>query len=106
MNLKKIDQIIGMVCIILTLAFLYALFMVKPVYTITFDTDGGNELLTQEVKNNNVIKPPENPIKEGYIFVEWQNKNVKFDFTKPIDKNVILKAVWKEDVKETKTTKK
>lgn len=95
--MKKIDLIIGIIGIILAIIFLYAIFIVKPTVKVTFDSDGGTQLSAQKIILNNVLTPPENPQKEGYTFVEWQNNNVKYDFTKPVTKNLILKAVWQQD---------
>ena len=40
-------------------------------YTITFDTDGGNEIAAIKQNYNTAITKPDNPKREGYTFVGW-----------------------------------
>lgn len=75
-------------------------------FKVEFDL-GDNSTSNQTVlvkANESVIEPTE-PIKEGYIFVEWQYNGRKFDFTSSINQDIILKAVWKQNPITT-TTKK
>lgn len=59
-------------------------------FTITFDTDGGSEILpiTQEYGSN--VITPEKPTKEGYMFVGW---NVEIPTMMPA-RDLTIKAVW------------
>ena len=49
---------------------------------------------TLEVQPNEIIIPPEAPVKEGYTFVGWYENDILFDFTKPITKDHTLNAVF------------
>ena len=40
-------------------------------YRVTFDTDGGSLIKSLTVKEQEKIKQPEDPVKEGYIFDGW-----------------------------------
>ena len=40
-------------------------------YTITFDTDGGNEIAQAEYDYGSVITAPTDPVKNGYSFAGW-----------------------------------
>lgn len=40
-------------------------------FTVTFDTDGGNEIKALEVKKGEKVTKPEDPTKEGYVFEDW-----------------------------------
>jgi len=71
-------------------------------YTITFDTDGGNNIDSIVVKEGDIIEKPDTPNKDGYTFKEWQVDNQSFDFTSKINKDTTLKAVW--DKKVTSST--
>ncbi len=72
-------------------------------YTITFETNGGNKIASQKVKENELAKMPEVPKKEGYIFEAWYwNKALtkEFDFTEPVDDDYDLYAKWVEEKKQ------
>lgn len=68
----------------------------KIIYNITFDTNGGNDISSQTIIKGDKIIKPNNPIKNGYEFIEWQLNNEPFDFNTIINENITLKAVWKE----------
>ena len=69
---KKVIIIIAIVLILL-LIILFLIFGEKGSYTITFDTNGGTEITSIEVKNGEIVKLPEAPTKDGYKFVGWTN---------------------------------
>ena len=50
-----------------------------------------------EVYENGKVEKPTDPIKEEYIFDGWYLDDQLFDFSKNIDKNIILVAKYKED---------
>lgn len=65
-------------------------------YTITFNTNGGNEIENQIILENELVNKTI-PIKEGYIFLGWYSDselNNKFDFNKPVNDNITLYAKW------------
>lgn len=60
----------------------------KPMYVVTFDTNGGNSIVNQIVMEDelaNLVTPE----REGYIFNSWD-----YDFTQPITNNITIKASW------------
>lgn len=67
------------------------------VYTVSFNTDGGNEIDSQKVPEGYTARRPYNPVKEGYTFGGWyltsESEN-EFDFETPITKNTTLIAKW------------
>ncbi|MBQ6687017.1 MAG: InlB B-repeat-containing protein [Bacilli bacterium] len=65
-------------------------------YTVKFETNGGSEIEAEQVLENTKVSQPKDPIKDGYIFVEWQLNNKKYDFTKEVTTNLTLKAKWKK----------
>lgn len=71
-------------------------------YTVTFDTNGGGKVIEQKVKKGEMIVKPNDPTREGYIFIEWDYKGIIFDFTTKVDKDIVLEAVWKKKKKEKK----
>ncbi len=67
------------------------------VYTVSFNTDGGNEIDSQKVPEGYTARRPYDPVKEGYTFGGWylnsESENA-FDFETPITKNTTLIAKW------------
>ena len=66
----------------------------KKTYTITFDTDGGNSISNQTVKENELVTKPSNPTKSGYIFKEWQLNGKAYNFNTKVTSDIKLKAVY------------
>lgn len=85
-------------------------------YTITFNTNGGNNIDNQIVLEGNKVTMPEDPVKEDYTFVGWSlnnaivNENTGvtngefFNEDTSIDSNLILVANWKKNYKVTYNT--
>lgn len=81
---------------------LYAKWDKNPIintYTVSFNTMGGNFIPHQEVIENEKVTKPSNPIKEGYKFLYWYDKDSfvtteQFDFNTPINRNITLCAKW------------
>ena len=49
------------------------------------------------VTEGDTIIRPEDPIKTGFIFIEWQLEGKLFDFSTPITKDITLKAIWVDE---------
>lgn len=95
---RKLDKktIVGIIIILLLLlVILFLVFGRNGSYTITFDTDGGSLVSDIEVKNDEIVRLPANPEKEGYTFVGWTNEagNLLTEGTKLTD-DLALKAEW------------
>lgn len=67
------------------------------VYTVKFNSDGGNAVNSQKVKPNELVQEPDTITKYGFIFDGWYLNEKKYDFTTPVTKNITLVAKWKED---------
>ncbi|MFI3252529.1 MAG: InlB B-repeat-containing protein [bacterium] len=65
-----------------------------PTYTITFDTDGGTDVVSQTIKTGATISAPTAPTRDGYKFVCWMNGNEEFDLNTEIKANYTLTAKW------------
>ena len=48
------------------------------------------------VKRGERIIKPENPVKQGYTFIQWMNGQQPYDFSEPVTENLTLAAQWKE----------
>lgn len=60
---------------------------------VSFNTNGGNPLPTQTIKDNSVIKNII-PTRTGYKFIGWYYKGDKFDTNTKITKDYVLVAKW------------
>ncbi len=66
-------------------------------FTVTFDSDGGSSVSKQSVKEGGKATKPADPTKSGFIFNEWQLDGKTYNFDNVIDKDITLKATWKND---------
>ena len=71
-------------------------------YKVTF-TGSNGEIIEQTVNEGETAQIPEEPTKEGYIFVGWRYEGDVFDFSKGINKDITLVAEWKEVKEEVET---
>lgn len=63
-------------------------------YMVTFNSDNGSQVVSQEVKENEKITKPADPTREGYKFIEWQINGNKYDFESLVNSDIELKAKW------------
>lgn len=64
-------------------------------FTVEFESNGGSEVISQQVHKNSTIKRPENPTKEGYYFDGWYCDGEKWSFTSnTVDCDLLLEANW------------
>ncbi len=94
-NKNKVMIILLIIILLLLFSVVYLLFFHDRTYTITFDSNGGTNIEDIVVSNDEIVKLPEPPKKEGYKFVGWTNKNgqVVTKGTK-VKKDLTLKAEW------------
>ena len=57
-------------------------------YVVVYDY--GDSSSSSKVENNYITKIPDNPTKEGYIFVGWTYNNKLYDLSNPITANIVL----------------
>jgi len=83
----------------------FALFGCKEtkdtVYTVTFNSDGGTSVPRQTVEAGETVTAPENPSKQGYVFLYWslEGTNTAYNFQTPVNSNITLVAKWQEEAK-------
>ena len=63
-------------------------------YKVKFDSRSGSEVPAQMVKSGEKVIKPEEPTREGYIFIEWQLDSNPYDFDAPVTKEITLDAKW------------
>ena len=67
----------------------------KDKYTVTFDSDGGSEVKSQEVSDGKKANEPDAPTNTGYTFGGWFVKTTEWNFLAyTVTENVTLKAKW------------
>ena len=65
-----------------------------PTYEVTFNSDGGTAISPQTINDGNTVTQPANPVKDGYIFVEWQLNGAAYDFKTPVTGPLNLIAIY------------
>lgn len=60
----------------------------KPLYVVSYNTNGGQEIINEIVMEGN-FATLQTPIKDGYVFDAWD-----FDFSTPITSNIKINASW------------
>lgn len=95
-NNKKNIVIIVSVCFLAVIMLVIVMFGNKREFEVRFDTKGGTTITNQIIKRGDKLIKPEDPTKENAVFIEWQYKNEKYDFDKPVEKNIKLEAKWLE----------
>lgn len=63
-------------------------------YTVKFDTKGGSKIKNQIITSGKKVSKPKNPTKKNYLFAGWYNGKTKYNFNKPVTKNLTLTAKW------------
>ncbi len=93
-NYKKC--LVVFIILIILLGIIYWLLR-KPIYEVTFDSNGGTAISSVKVKKGDKVPSPIDPVKDGYIFEGWEYQNELYDFDKPVNKDMTLKALWNEE---------
>lgn len=83
--------------LVIALFTLFTLTSCSKKFKVTFDSNGGSSVETQEVKKGEYVKKPADPKKEGYTFSYWEKDGSKFNFGTAISENITLKAKWEEN---------
>lgn len=67
---------------------------VPAYYTVTFDSNGGTSVDSQIIVPGGKVVKPENPVKSGVGFVEWQLDGEAYDFDTPVTSDITLVAYY------------
>jgi len=71
--------------------------VVVPTYTVTFNSNGGTAVTTQNITSGSTATKPANPTRTGYTFENWYSNTqltTLFNFTTVITANTTLYAKW------------
>ena len=61
---------------------------------VTFDSNGGSEVSSQDILKDSTATEPLTPIKEDCTFEGWYNGDTLYDFSTPVTENITLTAKW------------
>ncbi len=93
---KKVLFIVG-ILILIIMIFIY---FKNNTYEVKFYSDG-NVYETIDIRKNRPMKRPENPLKDGYVFLGWYDESGNiWNFNTSVSKNMNLVAHWGQIVKE------
>ena len=73
--------------------------MPTPVYTVTFESNGGSEVAPQSISEHDLAAEPSKPVYAGYEFIGWYTGGRQpklYDFTKTVTESMTLYARWGE----------
>ena len=104
---KRILSILLLCCMVLTLlpttAFAADESPAVTNVTVTFDSNGGSPVEPQSVPQGQPAQRPADPIKDGYTFIGWYNKDdlpynnmPEWNFSYSVTKDMVLVAQWME----------
>lgn len=96
MNKKKLLMILILSAVIIAVGIILLLTGNKKTitYNVSFETDGGTPLETQIINKGEQATKPKDPIKDGYLFVDWLYQNKTYDFSKEVNSDLVLTAKW------------
>ena len=75
--------------------------VVKDKYTVTFNADNDTDLVVVEVKAGKKVSKPTTPKKTGYVFLDWYNGDVIYNFSNKVQADLTLVAKWAKEGKYT-----
>ena len=69
---------------------------VKAIYTVSFNSNGGSVVTSQQVVEGGTATKPSDPTRSGYRFDGWYNENLSatFNLSAPITGNTTITAKW------------
>lgn len=91
---KKRTIIILMFIVAFLVAIFTSLIYYNNKYSVTFESGTSEIILTKYVKKNGKVEEPITPIKEGYVFKEWQVNGETYDFDSKVEDDIVLTAEW------------
>ena len=91
---KKRFIIISIIILIFSISIIVSFLYYNNKYSISFETGTDEIILTQYVEKNSKVVEPKLPVKDGYVFIEWQLNGEKYDFDTEVDEDIILTAKW------------
>ena len=73
---------------------LYAIWSHYPVYSVSFDSDGGSRVNAQSIISGKKVIRPTDPTKDKYKFLGWYLGDDEYNFEMAVTTPITLKAKW------------
>ncbi len=73
-------------------------------FTVTFDSDGGSDVVAATVVSGEKVAKPADPTKDGVVFAGWYLDDAEYDFNNAVEEDIALKAKWEEETVEADGT--
>ena len=105
MDKKKLLIIVSSIIAVITAIIIVLLIGNKKTitYEISFETNGGSLVDSQIVNEDDQVKKPVDPTKDGYMFVEWTYQGKAYDFSLEVTSDLTLTARWAELEEDVET---
>ena len=97
-SVKALDRVIfaciAVICIVV------AMELRDPGFTITYDSRGGTDVMTNNQMYGELLEEPEPPTREGYVFTGWYKDNACYELwdvnKDTIESDMMLYAGWQK----------
>lgn len=76
---------------------LKAIWQEKAKVNVTFNPNNNSPSGVMEVYVGTILDRPNDPEKEGYVFVEWQKDGVVYNFDTPVTEDITLDAIYRPE---------
>lgn len=94
--MNKIGKyILAIVIVGILIGVLFFIFK-KDGYHVTFNSNGGSIVESSQTGFKGIVKKPDDPVREGYLFLGWYLEEGKFNFATKIDEDITLTALWEK----------
>ena len=103
-EIKKDNVLIICIIVLLILLGIFVFMYIKAnneknsARVVIFTSEDGKMFSQTTLQDGGLLEKPENPTKEGYIFKNWMHEGKEFDFSKPVQDNIVLIAVWEKEI--------
>lgn len=98
-SVKTLDIIIA-VCIAVIVIVLAIDLRTNPGLTVTFDSKGGTDVASQQLKYGELVEPAEPPVREGYRFTGWYRDSACYELwgleVDAVQQDMTLYAGWEK----------
>ncbi len=97
--MEKVDNkklILGGILLIVVVVSVFLYLKFFQTFTVTFEVDLGPGIQAQQVKINDVVIKPDDPVYDGYKFIGWYVDDEEYDFSKPVTESFTITAKWEK----------